>query len=221
VKTYGQFCPLAMALEVVGERWTLLVVRELLCGSRRFNDLARGVPQMSRTMLSQRLKTLEDAGLVVRLPAVIAGSHEYCLTQAGEDLRPIAMGLGDWGKRWASKDVREEHLDASLLMWDIHRRINNEALPPGRIVLLFEFSDGPTGRQRFWLRLEGEQTDVCFTDPGFEVQAVLQCSVRTLTEVWMGTQKLGEAVRSGALTINGKTPIVRQIPHWLKLSMFA
>ena len=221
MKTYGQFCPVAMALEVLAERWTLLVVRELLSGSRRFNDMSRGVPQMSRTMLSQRLKRLEDAGVVVRVQATSGGGYEYCLTQAGRELEPIVMGLGEWGQRWASTELKEEHLDASLLMWDMHRRVDLEALPPGRIVVRFDFTDSPKANRRYWLKLENGEADVCLTDPGFDVQAVLETDVRTLTEIWMGRAKFNEALRDRRLRISGKATIGRQLPRWLKLNVFA
>lgn len=221
MRTYGQFCPVAMALEVLAERWTLLVVRELLCGSRRFNDLARGVPLMSRSMLSQRLKTLEDSGVVLRVPSSGGGGHEYHLTQAGQELRPIVMGLGEWGKRWASQELKEEHLDASLLMWDLHRRIKLDLVPPGRILIRFDFTDAPTAQKSYWLRLEEGDADVCYTDPGFEIQAVVRTSVRTLTEVWLGRMQLHHAVRRGELGIAGPGAITRELPRWLGLSTFA
>lgn len=221
MKTYGQFCPLAMALEVLAERWTLLVVRELLCGSRRFNDLARGVPQMSRTMLSQRLKTLEDANIVVRVPGSLGATHEYSLTQAGEELRPIVFGLGEWGQRWASSHIEEQHLDASLLMWDVHRRIDHDAVPKGRIVVRFEFSDAPMEQRRFWLRLENGEADVCLTNPGFDVQVVVESDLRALTEVWMGRRTFADAVRDNRLRVSGQATLARQLPRWLRLSAFA
>ena len=221
MKSYGQFCPVAMALELLAERWTLLVVRELLSGARRFNDMSRGVPQMSRTMLSQRLKTLEDAGVVLRVPATSGGTHEYCLTQAGKELEPIVLGLGKWGQRWASQEIKDEHLDASLLMWDMHRRVDVNAVPAGRVVVRFDFTDAPTTQRRYWLKLEDRQPDVCFTDPGFDVQAILESDVRTLTEIWMGRIAFGQALRDKRLSITGKSTIVRQLPHWLMLNLFA
>jgi DNA-binding HxlR family transcriptional regulator len=220
-KTYGQFCPIAMAVEILAERWTLLVVRELLCGSRRFNDLARGVPHMSRTMLSQRLKTLEDAGVVVRVPAPSGGGHEYVLTAAGNELRPVVLGLGEWGQRWASADLQEEHLDSSLLMWDIHRRIDHDAVPAGRIVVRFNFPDAHAGQRYYWLRLEGGEADVCFTNPGFDVQLQVRCGVRVLIDIWMGKKRFADAVKAGELNVDGDRTLVRQFPRWLQLSMFA
>jgi len=221
MKTYGQFCPIAMALELLAERWTLLVVREMLCGSTRFNDIARGVPQMSRTMLSQRLKSLQDASVIVRVPAPSGGGHEYCLTKAGQELEPIVMSLGHWGKRWASAHLEEEHFDASLLMWDIHRRLDHAALPSGRVVIRFKFTDAHAGQRFYWLRIENREADVCFTNPGFEVELEVKARVRVLTEIWMGFRKFAEAVRSGDLLIEGNAALAKQLPRWLRLSTFA
>src|SRR5688572_22260418 len=135
--TYGQFWPVAMASEVLTERWTPLVIRELLCGSTRFNDLRRGVPLMSPSLLSKRLKTLERVGVVERSQSPDSQAVEYTLTQAGEELRPIVEAMGIWGQRWARGDVQARHMDASLLMWDIHRRLVIDALPQKRVVVLF------------------------------------------------------------------------------------
>lgn len=209
-----------MALEVLAERWTLLVVRELLCGSRRFNDLSRGVPLMSRTLLSQRLKTLEDSGVVVKTPST-AGGHEYVLTRAGEELRPLVMGLGEWGKRWASSDLSDEHLDGSLLMWDIHRRIDHDKVPGGRIVVRFEFNDVRSSQRRYWLKLERGEADVCLTDPGFDVQLVVDTTLRALTDVWQGHLSFTRACRTKALRLSGKPALRRDFPGWLRLSAFA
>jgi len=221
VKTYGQFCPVAMALEVLAERWTLLVVRELLCGSRRFNDLARGVPQMSRTMLSQRLKLLEDHGIVVRVPGTGGSTHEYALTSSGHELRPIVMQLGEWGQRWAVKDMGPQHLDASLLMWDLHRRLDYDVIPPGRLVLRFEFVDAPTHQRFYWLRIENREADVCHTNPGFEVQLEVKARLRTLTEIWQGRRRYGDALVAEEITIDGDRALAKQFPTWLKWSMFS
>jgi DNA-binding HxlR family transcriptional regulator len=222
MKTYGQFCPVAMALEVLAERWTLLVVRELLCGSHRFNDIRRGVPLMSRTMLSQRLKSLEDAGIVVKTPrAAAGGGFEYSLTQAGQELEDIVVKLGFWGKRWVSHELKEEHLDPGLLMWDMQRRINQEAVPTGRIVVRFEFVDARPEHRRYWLRLEGGEADVCLTDPGHEVQLVVEAETRSLVEVWQGLSTMAQATRSHAVRISGDAALKRQLPLWLRLSTFA
>lgn len=221
MKSYGQFCPVAQALEILAERWTLLVVRELLCGSHRFNDLIRGVPLMSRTMLSQRLKTLEESGLVMRRVGTRGGAPEYYLTRAGEELRPIVFGIGEWGQRWASRELRSEHLDPGLLMWDMHRRIDHSAIKLPRVLIRFEFSDLARAKQRYWLRLENGDAEVCMRNPGFDEDLVIVTDVRTMTEVWMGHRAFADARRARSITLAGHAALQRDFPAWLQLSAFA
>ena len=216
MKGYGQFCPVALTLEVIGERWTLLVVRELLCGSKRFNELRRGVPLMSRTMLSQRLKTLEHAGVVDRQ------GRDYLLTKAGEELRPIVEQCGVWGQRWVRhKPPSSDELDAGLLMWDLRRGINLDALPDERVVIAFSLRGAQRGKGRFWLVLEPDTADLCVKHPGHEVDLTVSCHVRTLTMVWMGDVTLGEAIRAGEIELAGPRALQRALPRWLRLSAFA
>ena len=154
--TYGQFCPVAMAAEIVCSRWTALIVREMLCGSKRFNDLRRGVPRMSPTLLSKRLKELEQAGVVVAARDTQTGSAEYHLTEAGEDLRPIIMSLGNWGQHWVETQVSLRNLDPSLLMWDMRRGLNPEPLPKRRCTIRFHYPELEAARQMHWLVVEPE-----------------------------------------------------------------
>lgn len=216
---YGQFCPVARAAEVVAERWTPLVLRELLCGSRRFTDLRRGVPLMSPTLLSRRLKELEQAGIVTRIDG--ESGREYQLTEAGEALRGVILALGDWGAQWLHQPVTEEQLDPGLLMWDIRRRINREALPERRVVVHVRFHDAPRGMKRWWLVLATEEVDLCLKDPGYEVDLNLGCDVRTLVAVWLGHTPLSAAVDRGVLTLAGPLELRRALPRWLQLSVFA
>jgi DNA-binding HxlR family transcriptional regulator len=214
--TYGQFCPVAMASEVLTERWTPLVVRELLCGSTRFNDLRRGVPLMSPALLSKRLKTLERVGVVERVDG------EYHLTPAGEELRGVIELLGVWGQRWARGDVVARHYDASLLMWDIHRNIDTTRLPPRRVVVHFHLAGSADGKSHFWLVLDGSGgADLCLTDPGHEVDVEVAGHVRTMVEYWMGHVDLVKAVRAGDLTVTGPRTLVRDLPGWFTCSSFA
>ncbi len=219
MKTYGQFCPVAQALEILAERWTLLVVRELLMGSTRFSELQRGVPLMSRTLLTQRLRTLEDVGIVTRRDG--RSGPEYFLTEAGEQLRSILEDIGHWGKRFAHRDLPEEHLDPKLLMWDMQRRLRTENLPATRTVVLFRFADARKGERRFWLCVSAEVVDVCFRDPGFETDLTVDTDVRTLTEVWLGKRSLAQSIREGSVVLEGPRPLVRAFPGWLALSVFA
>lgn len=215
MRGYGQFCPVAQALEILGERWTLLVVRELLCGSRRFNDLLRGVPLMPRTMLANRLRTLEAAGIVVHRGA------DYLLTDAGEELRPLVLGLGAWGQRWAQRTIDEDDLDASLLMWDLHRRLDPEHLPRERTVVHFELSSPRRGLQRYWLRIEDRQSEVCLTNPGFTVDLVVEADLRSFAEVWIGRASLAAALRAGRIVLAGPPRLKKAFPRWLLRSAFA
>ena len=219
---YGQFCPVAKASEVLAERWTPLVVRELLCGSHRFNELQRGVPLMSRSLLAKRLRELELAGVIERRPSGDGRGSEYHLTEAGEELRPIIMGLGEWGQRWARSEVSRGELDPRLLMWDMQRNIETEALPPHRVVVRFRFTDASPGLPRVtWLILKGDQVDVCYKDPGFEVDLVVVGRLRALVGVWMGDTSMSAVLRSGELQIEGTRRLADAFPSWLRRSIFA
>lgn len=219
MKSYGQFCPIAIASEVLTERWTPLVVRELLCGSTRFNDLRRGVPLMSPSLLSKRLKSLERVGVVERRES--GTGVEYLLTPAGEELRPVVEAMGVWGQRWGRGDVRPDHLDASLLMWDVHRCVVVDALPSERVVVHFHIRGSHDGKSRFWLVLDGEDVDLCLIDPGHEVDVHVACHARDLVRYWMGDAEIGDLLREGALTIEGPRALVRAFPSWFSRSEFA
>ncbi len=180
---YGQFCPVAKAMELLDERWTLLVVRELTLGSRHFNALRRGVPRMSPTLLSRRLNTLVRAGVVERWDD---GSRvTYRLTPAGKELEPIVQALGQWGVRWIS-ELGDDDLDPHLLMWDMHRNVDADAAPDSRTVVKFHFTDIPSGQREWWIVISETEVDVCDHDPGFDVRVTVESSLRTLTRVWRG-----------------------------------
>lgn len=219
-KGYGQFCPVAKAAQLVTERWTPLVVRELLCGSRRFNELRRGVPLMSPALLSQRLKQLQDAGVVERRRADTGGHWEYHLTPAGEELRDVIERLGVWGQRWARTPDGEADLDVGLLMWDMRRRVRADHLPAERIVVQIDFGDAPERLAHWWLVLARE-VDVCLIHPGFEVDLRIATDVETMTRIWLGDLTFGAASRSGAVWVGGPERLRRALPEWLGLSAFA
>src|SRR5262245_2645127 len=161
VEGYGQFCPVAMASEIVCSRWTPLILRELLCGSVRFNDLRRGVPRMSPTLLSKRLKELEQSGVIETKPARQPGIVEYHLTAAGEELRPLVMALGIWGQRWVESQLSLKNLDPSLLMWDMRRSLDLTPMPPRRCTIQFHYPELPVSRQRYWLVIDQRVVDLC------------------------------------------------------------
>lgn len=219
-KSYGQFCPVAQAAEILAERWTPLVVRELLTGSRRFNDIHRGVPLMSPSLLSQRLRTLEDAGLVERY-ATSDGASEYHLTRAGRELGPVIEGLGKWGKRWARREIPPEELDPGLLMWDLHRRLRVDRFPDRRTVVHFEIMDMPAKRRYYWLVVDGATVDICLKDPGFDVDLHVAADLKTLTAAWIGDESLNRAIDEGAIRLTGPRSLCRQFKSSLMRSVFA
>jgi len=217
--SHGQFCTVARSAEVLCERWTPLVLRELLCGSRRFNDLHRGVPRMSSSLLAQRLRRLEEFGVVRRTP--LGNVWEYSLTPAGEDLRPIIMALGHWGARWIGTRLRKHELDAGLLMWDVRRSVRLEEFPPEPVVIHFCFRDARSGERRWWLVVENEAADLCRDDPGRDVTLVVDATVRSLTEVWAGDRKPDEVMASGEMRVDGARRDAARLWRWLGSSAFA
>lgn len=219
MKPYGQFCPVAQALEVIGERWTLLVVRELLSGSRRFGEILRGLPRMPRSMLSRRLFDLREAGLLERIEGS-DGSVEYELTDAGWALEEVVFGLGLWARQHVAQGLAERDLDARLLMWDMQRRIDPETAPEGLVVLRFDLSGAQKGYGRFWLKIRDGEGDLCLRHPGHEETLLIRTDVRTMTEVWMGHRAFAGAIRRGAIQVRGPRKLARQVPRWFKLNTF-
>ncbi|MBV1797172.1 helix-turn-helix domain-containing protein [Siccirubricoccus sp. G192] len=219
---YGQFCPVAIAAEVLAERWTPLVIRELLLGSTRFNDLQRGVPRMSSSLLARRLRELEFAGIVERRPSAHGGS-EYHLTPAGHDLFPIVERMGLWAQRWMRHDLTgPANLDPDLLMWDIRRTVTNRARPGGgRFVAEFHLAGALPRRQRWWLVFEPDAVDLCYRDPGFEVDLFVAASPRVLTQIWLGHVSIDQALREGWLRLDGSRQDVAAFRSWFVLSPFA
>ncbi|GAB2848226.1 winged helix-turn-helix transcriptional regulator [Lentzea nigeriaca] len=211
MRTYAQYCPIVRAVEVLGDRWTLLIVRDMLIGASRFNEISRGLPGLSRALLSGRLRQLATAGLVERT------GDGYALTPAGEALRPLVFGLADWGARYAFGDPRAEELDPELLMWWMHGRIDTGTLSR-RANIEIRINDR---RRTFWLVVEPGEASVCYTDPGLEVDAVLASDIATLYRVWEGEFGLLEAVRAGTVELTGPRWVVRGLPDWLKLSPVA
>ena len=204
-KGYGQFCPVAKASEVIAERWTPLVVRELLHGSSRF---------------SERLKALEDAGLLERRPSPDGGS-EYRLTEAGESLRPIIEHLGAWGRRWIQHEIRREDLEPRFLMWAVHRHLDAEALPPGRVVLEFELRDGPARQRRWWIVIRDGEVDLCLKHPGHAVDLTICATLRTLARLYVGELDARAAMASKEITLAGSASLARTFPRWYERERIA
>lgn len=218
---YGQFCPVAKAAEVVAERWTPLVLRELLNGSHRFNDLLRGVPLMSRSLLAKRLRELESAGIVERRRTGGRKTKEYFLTPAGEELRPIVEGLGVWGQRWVMHELSEDDLDPSLLMWDVQRNLVADRLPDRQVVVRFDFPGVAGPRRRWWLLVGPEGGDLCMTDPGFEVDLSVEAELRELTRFWLGQLDWRAMLSAGALRMEGPRGLQTALAGWLGRSPLA
>ncbi|HEX4892173.1 MAG TPA: helix-turn-helix domain-containing protein [Hyphomicrobiaceae bacterium] len=221
VEGYGQFCPVAMAAEVICARWTPLILRELLCGTTRFNDLRRGVPRMSPTLLSKRLKELEQAGVVETRATAQAGIVEYHLTQAGLELRPIVMSLGIWGQRWVETQLSLKNLDPSLLMWDMRRSLDLTPMPPRRCTIQFHYPELPADRQHYWLVIDNRVVDLCSVDPGYEVDLFVETSLRTMTAIWMGLTNVQAELDAARLELSGDKVLARSMQQWLGLSPFA
>lgn len=221
MKGYGQFCPVAKASEIFAERWTPLVLRELLCGSSRFNDILRGVPLMSRSLLAKRLKELERAGVVERRTPSRRLSPEYFLTESGRELLPIIQGLGAWGQRWIQSDLDDVDLDPSLLMWDIRRNLRPDLLPADEVVVRFDFSDVSGSRRCWWLLASRDEADICMTDPGFVVDLEVTVPLRDLTRYWLGRVEWVQLVRGRGVLLAGPRELQRSLPRWLGRSGFA
>lgn len=218
---YKQFCPLAMAAEVLCTRWTLVLIRELIAGSTRFNDLRRGVPKMSPTLLSQRLKELEGAGVIKRkILQSEKGIFEYQLTEAGRELGAVVEALGFWGQKWIGSAESLENLDPSLLMWDMRRNLNPTPLPNKRTVIQFLFSDLPVSKSHWWLVVEPRgEVDLCWSDPGFEINLYVTTELRTMTSIWMGLTSVEK--ERGKMKLSGPQGIIKSMQTWLGLSPFA
>jgi DNA-binding HxlR family transcriptional regulator len=217
---YGQFCTVARGAEIFGEVWTPLIVREMLCGSRRFNDIRRGVPRMSPALLVKRLRKLEQMGVVRRNRG--AEGLEYQLTQAGEELRPIVVNMGHWGARWIGSRLKREQLDAGFLMWDIRRFARLDEFPKGRrVVVHFSFSDARAGERTWWLVVENGVADLCRDDPGHEVTVLVRSTVRALTDIWTGDSNPKTEHAEGHIQVQGGGRGGADLWRWLGRSMFA
>lgn len=218
---YQQFCPVAMAAELLCTRWTLVLLRELIAGSTRFNDLRRGVPRMSPTLLSQRLKELEAAGIVERLEVPSErGVYEYRMTESGRDLRAVVEAVGFWGQRWVEARLSLKNLDPSLLMWDMRRNLDPKPLPTRRTVIQFLYPELPMSKRNWWLVVDPPgDVDLCWADPGFEVDLYVSTDLRTMTSIWMGVTTV--AKEGAKVELTGARDVASSMQQWLGLSPFA
>jgi DNA-binding HxlR family transcriptional regulator len=210
---YGQYCPVAKAAEVLGDRWTLLIVRDLISlQARHFNDLARGLPGISRSLLAQRLQHLERLGIVERHAGGQGRTTEYQLTEAGQELHQVIDALLEWGAQWAFSEPDEAELDPVLLLWWMRRGTRLDRLPPERVVLQFDFYGARTGS--YWLLLEPSDVSVCLKHPGFDIDLLVTADIAAFYQVWLGRISFAEARRHELVQLDGLPTLVRAFPTW-------
>jgi len=217
---YSQFCPVAKTAEVLGEKWTLLIVRELVLGATRFSQIQRGVPRMSPTVLNKRLAELQAHGVIVRKRIPEQKGFEYRLTESGRELYPVILQMAQWGMRWARRTMSDDELDVEVLMADIQRRLDPSKLPGGRTVLKFNYTD-LKNFAAWWVKINDREVELCLVDPGAEVDVYFTTTLRTMTEVWMGDLSLKAAQADGRLKIVGPAPLLRNLQSWFPLHLYA
>ena len=217
---YGQFCPIAKATEILGEKWTLLIVRELLMGGTRFSELQRGLSLISPTMLSKRLDSLEEHGLVMKKKIPNQKGYEYFPTKSCNELLPIIKSLGDWGMRWARSNLTEKDYDVQLLMLYLKRSIVPENLAGKETVVRFHFTD-IKDYPDWWLVARGEDVDICVNDPGRDVDVYFTSSVKVMADIWMGESSYRKAVNEGLLKLVGPSALTNDVTSWMVSSIYA
>jgi DNA-binding HxlR family transcriptional regulator/putative sterol carrier protein len=216
---YGNFCPIAIATDVIADRWTPLILRELVLGNTRFNDIARGLPGISRSLLVQRLKHLERKGVIETWPLPNGRGSEYHLTPAGKDLEPVLIVMGRWSVAWMYANLDSTDVDAVTLMWWMHRRVDVTRLPHDRVIVQFDHT--APKRCSFWVVIEQGAASVCLQDPGFAVDAIVTCTTLALARVFSGIELWREAVASGAIEVTGSRAVVNSLPRWFMWSPWA
>ncbi len=217
---YGQFCPVAKSAEILGDTWSLLIIRELLLGSSRFSTLQKGMPKISPTVLNTRLKELEQNGVIVKRPITGQRGHEYFLTPAGKELGPVIESLVVWGMRWARDELLDDEADISFLMFDIERSIITEELPGGETVLCFQFPDLNEFSQ-WWIICDNNKRDLCYQNPGKDITAYITANSRDLIGIWMGDISFTEALADDRITITGESIVCKRFKKWFPLSSAA
>jgi len=218
--SYGQFCPISKATEIIGEKWTLLILRELLLGTSRFSDFQRSMSRISPTVLNKRLKMLEEKGIVLKKRLSGQKGFEYRLTAMGMELEPIIEHLATWGQRWARGQMSDDELDVELLMWDIHRRINLDSLPDAETVLSFNFDDLEKYK-KWWMIMSRDDVDLCTENPGKDVDLYISSDLRTMVEVWQGDKDLRASLREEHIVAVGSKGLIRTMEDWFGLCSFA
>ena len=217
---YGQFCPVAKASELLGERWMILVLRELFLGSLRYSEFQRALSRISPSLLTKRLKQLESAGIVIRKIPQGRKGHDYYLTPAGKELGPMIELLAIWGMRWARGQLSDDELDVEFLMWDIQRRLQLDQLPDGETTLCFIFDDLEQFKS-WWLVIRDRKVDLCTENPGLNVDLYVSCTLRHLIAVWEGDISIQSALKKGYMRAQGDAQLARNIPQWLGINPYA
>ena len=217
---YGQYCPLSLAAELLCQRWTVLVISRVIDGCTRFNEIHRGVPQISPSLLSRRLRELEEAGIITSRRRPGSGWKEYSLTEAGQELVPLVDAMAVWGQRWA-RDMTVEDLDPAFLLWSMHTRLDGSALPAGRVVVEFSFSGAPPDCREFWLVSDDGEPEMCLKHPGTPVDLHVFSDLRVFIEAWRGFRDLRSEIRAGRVRITGPVALREAFPDWLLLSGLA
>jgi DNA-binding HxlR family transcriptional regulator len=216
---YGQYCPVARAAEIFADRWTMLIVRELLADVNHFNELERSLPHMSRTLLAERLRRLEQTGVLERRGAWRGKPTEYRLTPAGRELQRIIDQFGEWGARWAFGPPRPSELDPIILLWWMRRRVALDRMSRRRVVIQFDFRRAP--QRSYWLLIDRSDVSVCLKHPGFDVDVIVTADIRTFYQVWLGRLSLVNAVRKNLIRLDGSPADIRAFPTWLTWSPMA
>jgi DNA-binding HxlR family transcriptional regulator len=219
MREYGQYCPVALGSEVLADRWTPLILREMVLGSTRFNDIERGLPRISRSLLLDRLRYLERRGVVQRVPAAGGRGHEYHLTPAGEDLELVIMAIGEWAVRWIYTEPEPHQVDPVTLTWWMHRRIDVDRMPDRRVVIQFAYLAERT--TQVWLILDRGEPSVCINHPGFDPDVIVTTDALVFTRVFAGLDSWADAVSAGRIRIDGLPSLVRAFPRWFLWSPFA
>ncbi len=221
-QSYGQFCPVARAAEIVGTRWTIILLRELLAGSTKFNELRKGVPQMSPSLLSKRLIEMEEAGIVEKKAVIKGRGFHYLITDSGKELSPIIFTLGTWGQKYVTSEFEKHELDPTLLMWDIQRRIHISMFPEnGRFVIEFHIKDAPAERRNWWIIIQNSNAELCLHHTGYEVDISIESNLKTLTNIWMGVCSIELAKKEKKILLRGQNKYIKSFSEWFLLSPFA
>ena len=221
MEKYCQFCPVAKAAEILCEKWVILVLRELMMGSTRFGQLRKGLPRISPSILSRRLKNLEEQGVIIRTKKEDNAGYEYHLSESGEELRPIVLGFGTWGHRWAKNKIVKEDLDAGFLLWDMRRRLNVEYFGDEHVVMHIEFTDQDKHDRYWWMVIENGEIDLCFEDTGHEPDIIIMTTLPVMTQVWLGYENLDAMIEKRKLKMLGSKKHLKNISKWIGRSTFA